>query len=144
MENHLLLKCGLHLSSWRLKCIVKEIQSKKEMYSQRNSVGTDRKYCSRKFMHHMKLKKAWSLKNNSVFSLQLLKLLKLKNNSITALQLLKFLILKKGLCDFLTTLKVINAKKGLYHFLMTLKVFNTEKWLHDFLWLLKLIKIAIL
>ena len=70
-----LLKCALHLSSWRLKCY----------YSQRNSVRTEREnIVPGNLCMIWKLNEAWQ---DSVTFLRLLKLLKPKMNSITALRL---------------------------------------------------------
>ena len=120
----------------------RKVYSKKEMYSQWNSVGTDKENIFPGNLRIIwKLNDVWPLKKNSVIFLRLLKFLKLKKNSISALRLLKFLILKKGLRHFLPTFKVVNAEKGLHHFFTALKVFNTEKGLHDFLTILKVFNI---
>ena len=108
------------------------------MFSQRNSVGTDKKNIAPGNLCIIwKFNEALPLKKNSVTFLRLIKRLKRKKNSITALWLLKFIILKKGLRHFFPTFQFINAEKGLDHFLTTLKVFNFEKWLHHILMTLK-------
>ena len=132
-------------------CSVSFFMEIKCYYSQRNSVGTDRKKIVQwNLCIIWKLNVASPLKKDTVTFLWLLKLLKLKKNSINALLLLKLLTLKKGIRHFLTTFKVINVLKELHHFLTTLKVFhiekrhphclkafNTKKGLHHFLLTLK-------
>ena len=71
-----LLKCALHLSSWRLKyyCI------------QTNSVGTNRgNIVPGNLCIIWKLSETWPLKKDLVTFLRLLKLLKLKKDSILGL-----------------------------------------------------------
>ena len=108
------------------------------MFSQRNSVGTDKENVAPGNLCIIwKLNEELPLEKNSVTFLRLIKLLKRKKNSITALWILKFIILKKGLHHFFPTFQFINAEKDSIAFSRLLKVFNFENWLHHILMTLK-------
>ena len=137
-----LLKCALHLSSWRLKCY----------YNQANSVGTDREnVVPRNLIIIWKHNEVWPLKNSSYgHFLAALKAFKTQRELHHCLAALQFFNTKKGHRWFIMTLKVFNpekrrhhclkgfnTEKGLPHLLRTLKVLNIEKVLHHFLETLK-------
>ena len=106
----------------------RNVQSKKEMCSQRNSVGTDRKnfvpgiYCAsyQSSSYHITEKGLGHF-------LTALKASKTHKELHHCLMTLKVLMLKKGFRHFLMNLKVFNIEKGHHHFFETLKGFNFEK-----------------
>ena len=119
------MKCALHLSSSRLKCIVKEINSQRK-----------------KFIVLLRLLELLKIKKNSITALRhkglrhflaTFKVINSKNGLHHFLMNLKDFNTEKGLRDFLTTLKAFNIQKEHHQFLETLEVFNFAKWLHHIL-----------
>ena len=122
-----LLKCALHLSSWRLKCY----------YNQRNSVGTDREnVVPGNLIIIWKLNEAWPLKKNyyghfltalKAFKTKrelhhCLTTLKVFNSEKDAITVLKFLIPKKDFITCLGLLKFLTLRKSSITSLRLLKV----------------------